>query len=155
MLGARLWGGAAPGTLVFSRAAIVPSGVEPWGFVGELRTPYTLISFAGATADPEHPEYLPEVNFDITFVVDVSNDQFGEGSIVGAGVASANNSAGKGLLDVLDEVHAVVRQIDSTTDGFRLRAKTISDAGAIAHQGRTLAAMTVRVTGIGTMTETA
>jgi hypothetical protein len=107
-LGKRRWYGDAGNEPVFGSVKAVFS--PPELLIQELRFPILFIIVQNADADSREPGLLVQ-NYDLRLVNMVRGDNVGEDAILGSNRVTAK-SAGKGLLEIEEELHEIVRQMD-------------------------------------------
>lgn len=122
------WEDAA--TVIFAPSSvIVTAGAEVEAFANR-RMPLALVRVGGAQSDPDHGAEYPEIQqqeLTVTLVAAVQGDRHGESAIVGAGRASQNTSAGRGVLELEEEVLAALLRADDD-DGLRLSLWTYGES---------------------------
>lgn len=144
-LAARLWGGT--GDKVFG--TVVATVADPIALVGRATLPYVTLRPAGWTADAEHPELLSELRVRLTIVAAVSGHRFGESGLLGGPMQAAAGPAGRGLLELEEQVFATVRQL-APPDGVRLRASIGSAAEVAAVEETAVVQESIEVVALGT-----
>lgn len=121
LLQAATWTG---GNKVFGAKAVVVSADMPEDFLSRVRLPCALIRVQDAPSDPEHDEE-PDLfmqSFDITVAVANANDPFGESAFLGAGRVTANDSGGRGLLEIEEQLWATVKGLGESS-GVRIQSR--------------------------------
>ncbi len=109
--------------------------------VGQLRFPFALVIPLDASADEEEPT-LEEHTFEVRLVNRVANDPWGESVLIGGPRSSQGSSAGRGLMELEEELLSTIASLDRT-NGIRLRldyrsaieAQISEDLGYVALRG--------------------
>lgn len=126
------WEDAA--TLVFSRESVVVSSAMPEHVLAELTLPLAMISLGSGIADPQHHEdpTLREEEVRVTIGVINENDQLGRGVYLGARGDGANDSRGRGLLEIAEILENTL-DLGTGDRGFRCLLAGTSAAEPARH----------------------
>jgi len=121
LLEAQNWTGS--GNTVFGDVKVSNSVVE--GVIKDLRTPFVLLGIGSATPDPEEPDLLTQ-NIIARLVVASHGDKYGENVMIGGSRTSGlTDSAGKGLLEVEEELFNAIFLLNDL-EGIRIQSRAVS-----------------------------
>lgn len=133
LLSARVWSETS-GQRVFGVVKVTNAPAE--GAINTLIRPWVFVRIGGASVEPDQPGYLHQT-YEIVLCTSLSGDQYGENALLGANrnAGAANVSDGRGLLEVEEELLAVVRQVQETS-GVKIVASHRSDIEPVLVDGR-------------------
>lgn len=115
------WSG---GNSVFSSEGVIISGDMPSEFMQLVRLPCALIRVQDSTSDQEHDEE-PDIimqTFDVTVGVAIPNDPFGEAAFMGAARENANESQGRGILELEEQLWSNIKGLGEK-NGVRIYSR--------------------------------
>ena len=152
---AQVWNSSS--NKVFNQDSVIVSQNVPVEALRNLIPPIAIIRCGGATSDPEHdeePDLLMQ-RFQVAIITYSENDTYGEGVLMGACVADADKSEGKGVLQIEEELFNAIKEMD-TDDGITIysRAKSVPEAVVDEDAGLTIGFRQYEFETLTTTTET-
>ncbi len=133
LLKAAVW--PTGGKKVFSPEGVIVACDLPDGFLERSRLPCAVIRVGEAQNDPDHDEEpeLVSQSFEVTIACSVPNDPWGQSAVLGA-VRTQNDSAGKGVLEIEEQLFANLALLGSST-GIRVVLRMKSEAAGTPSGG--------------------
>ena len=123
LLRQRAWTGSA--TKVFHTDSVLITSAPRESALEQLIMPAALIRPMGATSDDEEPDLISQ-DIAVTIAVAHAGDAFGEYSMVGGQRLGQEESQGRGLLEIEEEVFAAIELVN-TDDGVVIQYRATSE----------------------------
>lgn len=101
---------------------------------GALRLPCAFVRVLDSMTDPDAPK-LKTQKFEVVVVVGSVGDRVGEFALLGGQRTSTGKSAGRGLLELEEEMLDAINLINTSTNLFAIRAISTSAAEAALVEG--------------------
>lgn len=112
LLGKRAWGGS--GSLLFNDRQVVVSEMP----LADLATtmagkPFAVVRMGGESFDPQWPEIAGAMDVTVEVCTQVPADHSGQASVIGGPRPSFTASGGAGVSELMDEVKAEVKRLET------------------------------------------
>lgn len=106
----------SPGSRVLAATAI--SAKPARELVGELSSPFAVVTFVDGVTDRDQSERYTSATLSVEVAVENWSDPYGTGAAAGGSVESFGSSGGRGVDDVLGELRNLLGPFTDSTHGF-------------------------------------
>jgi len=147
LLQVRTWDDDPSNAVVFGKVVVSNKPMEYLLTLGPT-LPFAAVRMGAMVHDPDFPEVILDEGIEVEVSTRIENDPWGESDLIGGVRPSLLVSQGRGVSEIVAQVHATISRNDPET-GISMHSRTENDGRSIQIQNSSYMAQSVEVTAKG------